>query len=229
MLLRAEGISKKYYRPTRTASHFVAVRPLDFEVREGAVTEITGRSGSGKSTLLYLLAGLQKPTTGRVVLSDGGKDCDLYAMKDAALSRLRNERFGVIPQGQTGLYALTVLQNVLSPAALYGDSGALVPRARSLLERVGIAALADAKMSELSGGEMRRMAIARALIMRPKLLFADEPTDDLDDENTRAVLELLRATADEGTGVLLVTHEAAAARYADAVYRMDAGSLSRPE
>lgn len=222
MTLIAEQISKKYYRPTRNASHFEAVKALDFALEEGKLTEITGRSGSGKSTLLYMLSGLLKPSTGKVLL-DG---IDLYSLKDSELSRLRNEKIGVIPQGQTGLFALTVLQNVLVPAALYGDSERFEARARELLSLVGISELAGAKMSELSGGEMRRMAIARALLMNPEIIFADEPTDDLDDENTRAVLELLQKTARNGKTVLLITHEASAAQYADRIYRMDAGILA---
>ncbi len=222
MILKAENISKKYYRPTRTSSHFEAVKSLDFELENGKVTEITGRSGSGKSTLLYMLAGLLKPSTGKVLLD--GKD--LYGLDDEELSWLRNQKFGVIPQGQTGLFALTVLENVLAPAAIYGETSFLESRAKELLSLVGIADLADAKMTELSGGEMRRMAIARALIMNPEIIFADEPTDDLDDENTRAVLEFLQKTSRMGKSVLLVTHEASAAQYADKIYRMDAGSLT---
>ena len=221
MNLFAQKISKKYFRPTSQSSHFEAVKSLDFKLESGKLTEITGRSGSGKSTLLYMLSGLLKPSSGKVLLDE----TDLYALKDDELSRLRNEKFGVIPQGQTGLFSLTVLQNVLVPGAMYGDTEKLENRARELLEQVGIAHLADSKMSELSGGEMRRMAIARALIMNPEVIFADEPTDDLDDENTRAVLELLQSTAKGGKTVFLVTHEASAAQYADVVYRMDAGEI----
>ena len=221
MILKAQGISKKYYRPTAQASHFEAVKPLDLTLASGKLTEITGRSGSGKSTLLYMLAGLLKPSSGTVFLDD----TDVYALSDDARSKLRNQKIGVIPQGQTGLFALTVLQNVLAPVALYGDTAGYESHARDLLATVGIEHLAGAKMSELSGGEMRRMAIARALIMKPEILFADEPTDDLDDENTRAVLELLQKTAKTGTCVFLVTHEASAAQYADEVYRMDAGEI----
>ena len=225
MILQAQGISKKYYRPTKQASHFEAVKPVDLTLEPGKLTEIVGRSGSGKSTLLYMLAGLLKPTAGTVLL-DG---TDIYAKNDNDFSRFRNAHIGVIPQGQTGLYALTVLQNVLIPAAIYGDTTPYETRAHELLERVGIADLADARMNELSGGEMRRMAIARALIMQPAILFADEPTDDLDDANTATVLAMLRAVSDSGTSVMLVTHESSAARYADTVYRMEAGvcSLSR--
>ena len=127
MILKAENISKKYYRPTRSSSHFEAVKALDFELESGKVTEITGRSGSGKSTLLYMLAGLLKPSSGKVFLD--GKD--LYSLNDEELSRLRNEKIGVIPQGQTGLFALTVLENVLAPAAIYGETSLLESRAKS--------------------------------------------------------------------------------------------------
>ena len=221
MILKAEGISKKYYRPTRNSSHFEAVKKLDFTLESGTLTEVTGRSGSGKSTLLYMLSGLLKPSEGKILL-DG---LDLYALSDFELSRIRNQKIGVIPQGQTGLFALTVLQNVLAPVSLYADSEPYKKRAEELLELVGISELGNAKMSELSGGEMRRMAIARALIMDPDFIFADEPTDDLDDENTKAVLELLQKTAKSGKSVFLVTHESTAAMYADSVYRMDAGIL----
>lgn len=222
-MLRAEGISKNYYRKRDGSNVFTAVQPTDFELPEGQVTEITGRSGSGKSTLLNLLAGLLAPSTGKVWLDDA----DLYALPDGALSRLRNRRVGVIPQGQSGLHSLTVLENVLLPARLYGKGPVPEARARQLLERMGIADLADVRPGDLSGGEMRRMAIARALILEPSVVLADEPTGDLDDGNTAAVLELLRDTARQGAAVLLVTHEAGAARYADAVYRMDGGRLIR--
>ena len=221
MILKAEQISKKYYRPTKNASHFEAVKSLDFTLESGKLTEITGRSGSGKSTLLYMLSGLLKPSAGKVLL-DG---VDLYSLKDDELSRLRNEKIGVIPQGQTGLFALTVMENVLAPAALYRDTKDFEARAKELLSLVGISELSGAKMTELSGGEMRRMAIARALIMNPEIIFADEPTDDLDDENTRGVLELLQKTAKSGKSVLLVTHETLAAEYADEIYRMNDGKL----
>lgn len=221
MKLTAQSISKKYYRPTKNASHFEAVKTLDFTLEEGKVTEITGRSGSGKSTLLYMLSGILRPSAGKVFLGE----TDLYSLSDKELSRLRNKSFGVIPQGQTGLFSLTVFQNILTPASIYGDTEEYEERARELLSAVGLSDLANSKLSELSGGEMRRMAIARALLLNPDIVFADEPTDDLDDENTRGVLELLQKIARSGKSVLLVTHEASAADYADVIYRMDAGNL----
>ena len=225
MKLIAEGIEKRYDRLHGSSNYFCAVQKTDLTLEAGRLIEITGRSGSGKSTLLNMLAGLLQPTQGRVLL-DGA---DLYALPDRQLSALRNRHIGVVPQGQTALHSLTVLENVLLPAQLQGRGPLPEERARMLLEKVGIGPLAHVRPAELSGGELRRMAIARALIRQPDVLLADEPTGDLDDENTAAVLRLLRDAAREGAAVLLVTHEAEAVRYADAVYRMDAGALTGPE
>ena len=210
MQLRAEGASRRFFRGSGSANYFYAVETTDFVLPAGKLTEITGRSGSGKSTLLNMLAGLLAPTEGKIFL-DG---TDLYSLDDGALSSLRNRSIGIIPQGQTGLHSLTVLENVLLPCAMYGDAPD-ERRALELLERVGIAKLRDACPNELSGGEMRRLALARALMRDPPVLLADEPTGDLDDENTTAVLKLLRQCADAGSAVMLVTHEREAAAFAD--------------
>lgn len=222
MELKAIGVSRRYFRQGKGKNFFYAVEKTDITLVSGVLTEITGRSGSGKSTLLNMLAGLLEPTEGRVLL-DGA---DLYAMGDRERSRIRNTSIGVIPQGQTGLHSLTVLENVKLPSLLYAKEPCSDERAEELLDRVGIAELKDVYPNELSGGEMRRLAIARALVMDPGVILADEPTGDLDDENTRSVLALLRACADGGKAVLLVTHESEAAAYADAVYRMNNGVLS---
>lgn len=226
MELKATKISRQYTRQGRGTNIFTAVQETDFLVPAGKLVEVEGRSGSGKSTLLNMMAGILAPTTGRVEL-DGQ---DLYALPDAELSRLRNRQIGMIPQGQTGLRALTVLENVLLPARMYpadrDDASGGLSRAQTLLEQVGIGHLRDAYPDELSGGELRRLSIARALIMDPGAVLADEPTADLDDENTRTVLSLLRQCADEGRAVLLVTHEREAAAYADEVWRMSEGVLT---
>lgn len=218
MILRAEKISRRYFRQTKTQNGFYAVKETDFTLQAGELAEITGRSGSGKSTLLNMLAGLLAPTTGSVLLDD----TDLYMLKDDERSRLRNRHIGVIPQGQTGLHSLTILENVMLPCTMYGEC-CPVDDAIGLLEYVGIARLKNAYPNELSGGELRRLAIARALLRKPEILLADEPTGDLDDETTQTVLSLLRKTADEGTAVLLVTHEREASAYADKIYRMNDG------
>ena len=221
-MLQAENLSMRYFRKTGQANHFHAVKDVNLALRPGEVALLTGRSGSGKTTLLHMLAGLLTPTEGRVRLDD----TDLYALPDAALSRLRNAKFGVIPQGRSAVDTLTVLENVLLPQQLRGEKGDAKGALR-WLEALGIANLRDARPAELSGGELRRMAIARALAGNPEVILADEPTGDLDDENTAAVLSLLRkAAVEEGKTVLLVTHDSEALPYGDRIYRMESGALS---
>ena len=222
MKLTAQSVKKDFPRASKSSNTFTAVQTLDFALESGKMVEITGRSGSGKSTLLNMLAGMLTPTSGKVFLDD----TDLYALDEKSLARLRNEKIGLIPQGHTALLSLTVLENVLLPAILYNRQNPPVDRAKALLMDVGLEALMTAKPNELSGGELRRMAIARAMLMRPGILLADEPTAGLDNENTLAVLGLLRKAADEGASVLLVTHENEAAQFADEVYVMDGGKLS---
>ena len=137
MELKAEGISRRYFRKAKGRNVFFAVKETDFTLPEGALTEIVGRSGSGKSTFLNMLAGLLTPTSGRVLL-DG---TDLYALDDAERSRVRGSSIGVIPQGQTGLQSLTVLENVLLPCTMYGEKGRR-ERAMELLGSMGIGELA---------------------------------------------------------------------------------------
>lgn len=220
--LVACDVCKQYFRAGRSSGRiFDAVAPTTLSLEPGQLVACMGRSGSGKSTLLNMLSGLLAPTSGTV--SFDGRD--LYSLGDEELSRLRNERFGVVPQGQTALHALTVLENVTLPHGLYRREGSVEERALSLLDRMGIGDLADSYPSELSGGELRRMAIARALVEDPAVVFADEPTSDLDDETTTLVLGMFREVADAGRTVFVVSHETEITHYADRVLRMDAGSL----
>ena len=226
MKLKAEKICKKFNRKTSGASYFYAVNETDFELAESSLTAVYGRSGGGKTTFLNMLGGLLEPSGGRVLI-DG---TDIYSMPDKELSEFRNKNIGIIPQGSTALPTLTVLENVLLPRLMYGKSDESARKyAMELLEKVGIAGLSEAMPNELSGGELRRMAIARALMNKPSVLLADEPTGDLDDENTALVLSLLRDTAKEGTSVLIVTHEGEAVSYADIVLKMDSGILKNKE
>ncbi|MBR1606320.1 MAG: ABC transporter ATP-binding protein [Clostridia bacterium] len=221
MILRAENISKRYFRKSGQANYFEAVKPLSLTLGSGTVTVLMGRSGGGKTTLLHMLSGLLTPTEGKVWLGD----TDLYALPDGRLSRLRNEMIGVVPQGRSAVETLTVLENVLLPGQLYGrpvDN----KTAMGWLEALEIGHLADERPAALSGGELRRMAIARALAHDPAILLADEPTGDLDDASTRTVLSILQKAAHEqGKTVFVVTHENEALDYADQAYRMDGGSL----
>ncbi len=221
MILVAKGLKKDFPRARKSSNYFTAVYPADFEINSYEMVEITGRSGSGKSTFLNMLSGMLTPTSGEVFLEDES----LYSMPEEDLARVRNEKIGLIPQGHTALLSLTILENVLLPFVLYHKEQPPVEKAKELLETVGIASLMNARPNELSGGELRRMAIARAMVMSPKVILADEPTAGLDGENVVEVMKLLRQAADKGTAVLMVTHESEAARFADKILTMDGGRL----
>ena len=222
MELRAESISQDFLRDSAREGYIVAVAEMDLCLSSGTVTAVMGRSGSGKSTLLHILGGLLPPVTGKVFVGA----TDLYALPEDARAELRSSSLGIVPQQLMSLRALTVRENVLLSALLYGREQGVSAHADALMERLGIASLAHVYPSELSGGELRRMMIARALAGTPQILLLDEPTGDLDAENTRRVLELVRETADAGTAVLLVTHEREAASYADVCYTMAEGRLT---
>lgn len=222
MKLTADKITKKYFRKTSSANFFYALNETDISLEGGTLTVITGRSGSGKTTLLTILAGLLNPSDGKVYLD--GKD--IYALDDKELSLLRNRMYGFIPQESAAISSLTVLENVLLPIMMYRSVDERDrDYATSLLDKFGIRELSDAMPAELSGGELRRMSIARALVNKPEFIFADEPTGDLDDENTTEVLMYLKDISKDGIAVLMVTHEPDAVNYADNLYNMSGGVL----
>ena len=225
MTITAENISKEFIRQGKVTNRFVAVKPADIAIEQGKLTLLMGRSGSGKSTLLNMLAGLLAPTSGAVMYGDS----DIYKLDDDKLSVFRLEHIGVIPQGQTAVGSLTVIENICLSFMIHGNAderAAAHTYARELMERFGIAELENELPSALSGGELRRMAIARAMIRKPDVIFADEPTCDLDDENTELVLQILKNAAENGTSVFMVTHEKDAVGYADIRYSMNAGVIS---
>lgn len=222
-VLEGKALTKQFYRKSRnSAQYFDAVSNADIALYPGELVVLMGRSGSGKTTLLNMLAGLLQPTSGTVSF----RGQDIYALSDAELSRLRNKNFGVVPQGQTPLYSLTVRQNITLAAEMYGKDAGADDRADELLQSFGIADLADSYPQELSGGELRRMAISRALVTRPAVVLADEPTSDLDDENTAMVLTALRGAAEQGCAVLIATHDATALEYGTRTLHMNAGVLT---
>ncbi len=214
-----KNVKKEFYRKSKESNVFTAVDTCSMELRANQFVIIKGRSGSGKSTLMNMMSGILQPTEGEI-LYDGE---DLYKKKDEELSKFRNETIGYIPQGKSAIASLNVLENILLPDLLFGSRDE--DNAIQKMEQFDILSLKDAMPEELSGGELRRMSIVRALIKNPKVIFADEPTGDLDDENTKLVFDMLRKIADEGTAVLVVTHDAEADEYADVIYRMNAGKL----
>jgi putative ABC transport system ATP-binding protein len=218
-LLELKELTKEYKRGGRS---FNAVNRANLSVEPGDFISIIGRSGSGKTTLLNMGAGLLNPTEGTVFFE--GKD--IYTLRDKDISFLRNAKIGYVPQGQSLLSNFTVFDNVCIPWSLFKREGDVEGRAFILLEKVGISHLADSRPKELSGGEMRRAAIARALINEPRLLIADEPTGDLDARTTAEIMGLFKAIAREGTAVLIVTHELDTLDYGNKTYSMDAGNLA---
>jgi putative ABC transport system ATP-binding protein len=195
-LIRLTDVSKVYQGGITGALNGVSVT-----VEKGEFTAIMGPSGSGKSTLLNLVAGLDRPTSGNVVVGD----TDLGKLGEAGLAKFRRDHIGFVFQFFYLLPNLTALENVLIPAQLKGD---VVPgRARELLDQLGIADIADRYPARLSGGQQQRVAIARALINNPTLLLADEPTGALDTRSGDQVMELLGQLNRDGQTILLVTHD----------------------
>ncbi len=200
-----------------------ALRDVSVDVPSGAIVSITGRSGSGKSTFLHLAAGIDRPTRGTVHLLGN----DLTRTPDRTRTLQRRDHVGLVFQFFHLLPHLNVLDNVYLPSAIAGDPPPDARgRARELLERVGLADRVDETVEKLSGGERQRVAICRALLRRPQLLLADEPTGNLDDENGRRVLDLLLRLADEeGSTLVYVTHSHSLAALAQQRWRIADGVL----
>jgi putative ABC transport system ATP-binding protein len=190
-----------------------ALRGVSLEVPAGQFTAVMGPSGSGKSTLMHLLAGLDRPTNGRVTIGDE----DITEMPDKQLTRLRRRQIGFVFQSFNLLPMLTAEENILLPLSIAGRK-ADKEAVKSLVARVGLGERLDHKPSQLSGGQQQRVAIARALVSRPTVLFADEPTGNLDSTSGAEVLELLREAVElDGQTTVMVTHDPRAAATADRV------------
>lgn len=217
-------VAKVYRRGQREV---VALRALSLAIARGEFLALMGPSGSGKSTLLNLIAGLDTPSAGEILVDDVA----LSALGDDALTDLRRTRVGVIFQLFNLLPSITVAENVALPLRASGRAaGDVRERVASALAVVRLAERASHLPEELSGGEMQRVAIARALAIEPSIILADEPTGSLDSATGREVLATLRRAVDEQrVTVLLVTHDETAARYADRVLRMRDGQLDGSE
>lgn len=219
MLLEVKGLTKVY---KRGQASFKAVDQVSFSMDRKEFVSIVGRSGSGKSTLLNLIAGLLKPSEGSVLLE--GKET--LNCSDTEGSYLRNARIGYIPQGQSLLSNFSVIDNVRLPFYLNKRSGDPTKKAFSLLERVGISHLAYSYPSQLSGCEMKRVDIARALINSPDIVIADEPTGSLDSQRAKETMELFASLGEEGTSILIVTHDKEVSSYCKRTLVMNDGKLS---
>ena len=217
----------KTYR--RRGHEFNAVDHVDFFAWSGDFSVIFGESGSGKSTLLSLLSGIHRPTQGSIVFNG----IDFATLTDAELSTIRNENIGYIPQDAIFLPQYTVLENILLPRAIRDGKKLEVKNVSDLsdveilskLEMLGITHLVDEMPSELSGGELKRASIVRALVNKPDVVIADEPTSNLDEANGKNVFDLLDNISHSGTSVVVATHDARGFKYGNRLYTMHKGKL----
>jgi putative ABC transport system ATP-binding protein len=222
-LVALEDVARVY---PRGASEVVALADVSLEIREGEKLAVMGPSGSGKTTLLSILGCLDRPTRGEHRFLGQS----VFALDDDALSRLRNQAIGFVFQAFHLIPQLTVAENVETPLLYAGVSmPEWRPRAQAALERVGLAARADHRPSELSGGEAQRTAIARAIVTNPRLLLADEPTGNLDSATGQGIATLLDELHAAGATVVLVTHNESLAERAERVIRLLDGRIESEE
>lgn len=201
-----------------------AVNGVNLDVNEGDMVMIVGRSGSGKTTLLSLIGGLTKPTSGSVSM-DGVKLSDL---NDKKLSFFRNKNIGFVFQFASLIPTLNVLDNVRLPKIFSEEPLQNHERAKELLEKVDLSEKMESYPSQLSGGEQRRVAIVRALMNDPKIILADEPTGDLDEQTEAEIMQLFaEINKEKGTTFLIVTHSAELSSYGQHLYRMSMGMLTQ--
>lgn len=201
---------------------FFALQNANFEIHQSDFINIIGKSGSGKSTLLRLVSGLIIPTTGEIL--EGGKN--IFAMNDAEISLYRNEYVGYVPQSLGLIYNLNVFDNIRLPYFFESREGDGVDRASELLKNLKIDYLQDEMPGNLSGGEFKRVLIARAFMNHPKILVLDEPTSDLDSETTTDIMNYLKEINELGTSIVMVTHDFDLLKYGNRLFRMKDGILN---
>ncbi len=219
MLLDVKNLRKDYQRGSQ---HFSAVNNVSFSMAQNDFTSIMGKSGSGKTTLLNMIAGLLTPTQGKVAING----TNLFELDDKQVSAFRNQNIGYIPQGSSLLPNLTALENIRLPFSLTKrENQSSLNYALQLLEKAKISYLKDTYPANMSGGEMRRIAILRALICQPQIVIADEPTSDLDEESSTQIMTLLTDIHQQGTGLLIVTHDNDVANYSQRTLKMSSGRL----
>lgn len=218
-MLSIENVSKKIKVANKEME---ILTDVTFEMKRGEMIAICGKSGSGKSSLLSIMSGIDKPTTGKVVFNGE----EIYTLSEGKLAQLRNEHFGIIFQNYQLIPELTVLENIEIPILLRKKIEKKNIDMLSILEKVGLQNNAHTKVSLLSGGEQQRVAVARALVQRPSIIFADEPTGALDFENSAIIMELLLMIKREfQIGIFLVTHDSSLAEMADRIIEMDYGKM----
>ena len=222
-MLKVERLTKSYR--TAAGGELTVLHEVSFDILAGASVAIVGPSGSGKTTLLGLCAGLDRPSSGTVGLAGES----IGEMNEDARALVRNAHVGFVFQNFQLIPTLTALENVLVPVELAGDS-TREPEARELLGRVGLGARYDHYPVQLSGGEQQRVALARAFMNRPKILFCDEPTGNLDGDTAAAMVELIFGlNREKGTTLVLVTHDLELAKKCGRIIRLKSGAVVSDE
>ena len=217
-LIEIQNIGKDYQDGETTVK---AIKQMDFFIDDGEFVSIMGQSGSGKSTLLSILGGLNHPTRGRILLDS----LDIYKLSSEQRADLRSEYIGVIFQSFQLIPYLTVLENVKLPMAITGKKAKEQDKmARDVLARVGLKNKADRLPDQLSGGEQERVAIARAIVNKPPILLADEPTGNLDSKTAAEIMELLKELNREGQTIIMVTHNPEACKHTKRTIEVKDGS-----
>lgn len=217
-MIKVTSVTKSY---NTGGSEVRAVDDANLEVKQGEFILILGRSGSGKSTLLGMLAGLIRPTNGTVRI----EGMDISSLPENDVADLRGRKIGFVFQFSGLIPTITALENVMLPTLFCRHGPGCRSRAVDLLKKVGMSDRADAYPRTLSSGEMKRVAIARALVNEPLLLIADEPTGDLDVDTELEIMELFRKLNNEGTTIVMVTHNPDLVPYASRTYGMNRGKL----
>ncbi len=220
-ILKAENINKTFVKSKEQSLHIL--KDIALEIEPEKITEIVGASGAGKSTLLHILSGLDKPDSGSVSI----KSTDLFSLSDDKLAKFRNENIGFVFQFHHLLPEFTAAENVALARMINNESlNEAIKKAKELLDIVGLSERMDHKPAELSGGEQQRVAVARALANDPDIIFADEPTGNLDSANSEILHGLFRnLKSDLGITFLMVTHNPELIKLADKVYEMKDGRL----
>ena len=225
MILNLEQLSKTYSNESGSSQRQI-LNQLDLQIEKGERVAIIGPSGSGKTTLLNLIGTLDRPDSGKIIF-DG---VDITSLNDKELAKFRNTKIGFVFQLHHLLPQLSLTENILLPtladSQLHGNE--TIARSQKLISRLGLSAVAKQRPGELSGGECQRTAVARALINRPGLLLADEPTGALDHRSALSLVDLLvELNAEEGVTLVVVTHSMEVARKMETIYSMEEGKLIR--